>query len=109
LIDRAAGGDRAELLDAVVADADIPVVEVDGRVAMAGDQADLVAEPRARTPGVARDRGHWSSHGAGEPDHPASHKSRINYFDLFRLADVYPMWQHDINDVRDSVDVGFHL
>jgi hypothetical protein len=50
LIDRAAGGDRAELLDAVVADADIPVVEVDGRVAMAGDQADLVAEPEPGHP-----------------------------------------------------------
>jgi len=37
-------GDRPELLDAVVADADIPVVEVDGRVAVAGDQPDLVAE-----------------------------------------------------------------
>src|ERR1700730_1406961 len=44
----AACGDRPELLDAVGADADIPVVEVDGRVAMAGDQADLVAE---REPG----------------------------------------------------------
>src|SRR6266446_9022484 len=45
LIHRAPRGDRPELLDAVGADADIPVVEVDGRVAMAGDQADLVAEP----------------------------------------------------------------
>jgi hypothetical protein len=27
-----------------LADADIPVVEVDGRVAMAGDEADLVAD-----------------------------------------------------------------
>src|SRR6266404_6935373 len=44
---RAAGGDRPELLDAVVADADVPVVEVDGRVAMAGDEADLVAEGEA--------------------------------------------------------------
>jgi hypothetical protein len=33
------------LLDAVVPDADIPVVEVDGRVAVAGDPAQLVAEP----------------------------------------------------------------
>jgi hypothetical protein len=33
------------LLDAVAADTDIRVVEVDGRVAVAGDQADLVAEP----------------------------------------------------------------
>jgi hypothetical protein len=32
------------LLDAVIADADIPVVEVDGRVAVAGDEADLVSE-----------------------------------------------------------------
>src|SRR6516162_4422589 len=38
--------DRPELLDAAAADADIPVVEIDGRVAMAGDQADLVAEPK---------------------------------------------------------------
>jgi hypothetical protein len=44
LINRAAGGDRPELFDAVAADADIPVVEVDGRVAMAGDEADLVAD-----------------------------------------------------------------
>ena len=43
-IHRAAGGNRPELLDAVVPDADIPVIEVDGRVAMAGDQPDLVAE-----------------------------------------------------------------
>jgi hypothetical protein len=52
-INRAAGGDRPELLDAVVADGDIPVVEVDGRVAVAGDEADLVAEPEAV--GGARD------------------------------------------------------
>jgi hypothetical protein len=44
LINGSAGGDRPELLDAVVADAGIPVVEVDGGVAMVGDQADLVAE-----------------------------------------------------------------
>src|SRR5882724_10945364 len=42
----APGGDRPELLDAVGADADVPVVEVDGRVAVAGAQADLVAEPQ---------------------------------------------------------------
>jgi hypothetical protein len=35
-------GDGPELLDAVGADADVPVVEVDGRVAMAGDEADLL-------------------------------------------------------------------
>ena len=35
------------MLDAVAADADIPIVEVDGRVAMAGHEADLVAEPEA--------------------------------------------------------------
>jgi hypothetical protein len=31
------------LFDAVAADADVPVVEVDGGVAMAGDETDLVA------------------------------------------------------------------
>ena len=35
------------MFDAVAADADIPIVEVDGRVAVAGDQPDLVAEPQA--------------------------------------------------------------
>jgi hypothetical protein len=35
------------LLDAVAVDADIPVVEVDGRVAMTGDQPDLVAKPES--------------------------------------------------------------
>jgi hypothetical protein len=35
------------LLDAVAADTDIPVVEVDGRVAVAGDQPDFVAEAEA--------------------------------------------------------------
>jgi adenylate cyclase len=36
LINHTTRGDRPDLLDAVGADADIPVVEVDGRVAMAG-------------------------------------------------------------------------
>ena len=45
-IHRAASGDRPELLDAVGTDANVPVIEVDGRVAMAGDEADLVAEPK---------------------------------------------------------------
>jgi hypothetical protein len=55
---RPAGGDRVELLDTAGADAGIPVVNVDGRVAMAGDQADLVAAPepvgsgRRREPAV---------------------------------------------------------
>src|SRR5215471_13147010 len=53
-INRAAGGDGPELLDAVVADADVPVVEVDGRIAVAGDQPDLVAEPEPV--GGGRDR-----------------------------------------------------
>jgi hypothetical protein len=53
LIHRAAGGDRPELLDAGAADGDVPVVEVDGRVAMAGDEADLVAD--LQTIGRARD------------------------------------------------------
>jgi hypothetical protein len=35
---------RPDLLDAVAALTDIPVVKVDGRVAMAGDQPDLVVE-----------------------------------------------------------------
>src|ERR1700738_1777472 len=52
-INRAAGGDGPELLDAVAADADVPGVEVVGRVAMAGDEADLVAE--LETVGGARD------------------------------------------------------
>src|ERR1700730_2347096 len=56
LINRTPGGDGPELLDAVAADADIPVVEVDGRVAMAGDQADLVAE-RAAAAGGEREPG----------------------------------------------------
>ena len=43
-INRAAGGDRPDLLDAVAALTDIAVVKVDGRVAMAGDQPDLVVE-----------------------------------------------------------------
>ena len=33
------------MLNAGAAHTDIPVVEVDGRVAIAGDQPDLVAEP----------------------------------------------------------------
>src|SRR5262249_10060197 len=47
-------GDRPELLDAVGADADLPGVQVDGRVAVAGDEADLVAEREAV--GGGRDR-----------------------------------------------------
>jgi hypothetical protein len=39
----APSGDRPELRDTVVADADVPIVEVDGRVAVAGDEANLVA------------------------------------------------------------------
>src|SRR6516164_2778778 len=42
---RPPGGDRPDLLDAVAAHTDIPVVKVDGRVAVARDQPDLVAEP----------------------------------------------------------------
>jgi hypothetical protein len=52
-IHRAAGGNRPELFDAVGADPDIPVVEVDGGFAVAGDEADLVAE--AEAVGGARD------------------------------------------------------
>ena len=52
-IHRPTRGDRPELFDAVGADGDVPVVEVDGRVAMAGDEADLVAELEAV--GGARD------------------------------------------------------
>ena len=49
---------RPELLDAVAADADVPVVEVDGGVAVAGDDAQLVADvdpirrPRDAEPAV---------------------------------------------------------
>jgi len=46
-------GDRPELFDAVGADADVPVVEVDGGVAVAGDETDLVADVEAI--GGARD------------------------------------------------------
>src|ERR1700730_17061519 len=53
LINRPTGGDWPELLDAVAADADVPVVEVDGRVALAADEPDLVAESEAV--GGARD------------------------------------------------------
>src|SRR5262249_12477525 len=44
-INRSSCGDWPDLLDAVAAHTDKPVVEVDGRVAMTGDQPDLVAEP----------------------------------------------------------------
>ena len=44
-IDRAAGGDWPDLLDAIAAHTDVPVVKIDRGVAVAGDQPDLVAEP----------------------------------------------------------------
>src|SRR6516162_10475174 len=44
---RPSGGDRPELLDPVATHTDIPVVEVDGRVAMAGDQSDPSPSPNA--------------------------------------------------------------
>src|SRR5207249_7666114 len=50
----APGGDRPGRLDAAPADADIPVVEVHGRVAVAGDQAELVAEREAVSGGGDR-------------------------------------------------------
>src|ERR1700674_2565816 len=50
---RRRGGDRPELLDPVAADSDIPVVEVDGQVAVARHEADLVAD--AQPVGGARD------------------------------------------------------
>ena len=43
-IHRAAGGDRPDLLNTGAANADLPVVEIDGRIAMAGIKPDLVAE-----------------------------------------------------------------
>src|SRR5690242_5541120 len=46
-IHRTSCSNRPELLDAVGADGDVPVVEVHGRVAVAGDEADLVAEAEA--------------------------------------------------------------
>ena len=54
-INGTAGGDRPELLDVVVADADVPVVKVDGRVAVAGisrilSPSRLVAADRASLP-----------------------------------------------------------
>src|SRR3954464_13418853 len=47
LINRPSRGNRPDAFDPVAADPDIPVVEVDGRVAMARHQPDLVAEPQA--------------------------------------------------------------
>src|SRR5260370_21668502 len=47
LIHRPSRRDRPDAFDAVLPDADIPVVEVDGRVAMAGDELYLVAELQA--------------------------------------------------------------
>jgi hypothetical protein len=35
------------LFNTIGAHADVPVIEVDGRVAMTGDQPDLVAEPES--------------------------------------------------------------
>src|SRR6516164_3507051 len=46
-VHRPSCGNRPELFDAAGADGDVPVVEVDGGVAMAGDEADLVAEAEA--------------------------------------------------------------
>jgi hypothetical protein len=43
-----ASADRPKRLDPAIARADIPVVQVDGRVAMAGDEPDFFAEPRRR-------------------------------------------------------------
>ena len=43
LVNGAAGGDQPDLLDPVTADADIPVVKVDGRVAVAGNEPHLGA------------------------------------------------------------------
>jgi hypothetical protein len=82
LVHRASRGDRPELFDAVAADRDVPVVEVDGWVAMAGDEADLVAE--AESVGGARDAeatvlvggalvgAAGSSHTRGDPEPKAS-------------------------------------
>ena len=44
LVEAAAGGDGPEGFDAAVADADVPVVAVDGGVAVTGDEAELVAD-----------------------------------------------------------------
>src|SRR5215469_10251891 len=43
-IHRAARRDRPDSLDSVAADADIPVIKIDRRVAMAGHELDLVAD-----------------------------------------------------------------
>ena len=45
---RAARGDRPQRLDAAVAHADVPVVEIDRRIAVAGNQLQLVADLEAR-------------------------------------------------------------
>src|SRR5438067_2552066 len=55
LIHRAAGGDRPNRGDAIAADPDIPVVEVDGRVAMARHKLDLVAELQPVRRGLDRE------------------------------------------------------
>src|SRR6185295_14181703 len=43
----AARGDRPQRLDASCPDRDIPVVQIDGRIAVAGDQHHLVAEAQS--------------------------------------------------------------
>jgi hypothetical protein len=51
----AAGGHRPDLLDAPPADTEDPVVQVDGRIAMARDQLHPVAEPELRRAGRRND------------------------------------------------------
>src|SRR5579875_3905625 len=55
LVSAAAGGNRPQRLDAIAADADIPVVKIDGRVAMPRQQPDLVADPEPVGGGGDRD------------------------------------------------------
>ena len=60
-IHRHADGDRLDLLHATPADADIPVVEIHGRVAVTGDQAHFVVDacPESAGGSLCTDRDHF--------------------------------------------------
>ena len=79
---RAAGGDRPDLLDPVAAHGDIPVVEADGWVAMAGDQADLVPEPEPVGGAVATGAVGLAAHQSRR----TTPQRNFGYFSVFPLA-----------------------